>query len=217
MQKVDPTEFYIVRHGQTAANLAAVIQGQRDTLLDETGQKQIQLLGDFLKEETFDIVYASDLKRTRDTAQAIMQYHPDLPIEFTSELREWDLGELEGKSYAELDIKYPVLMQNIRQSSRKSAPPGGETMQQFLERITRFMENTARKHAGKKILLVTHGGVIQRIFDLTFGETASGNLRPLCNNASLSVFLNKNQRWQLACWNNTAFLRGIAPQETLTL
>lgn len=217
MKTADLTEFYVVRHGQTAANLQAMIQGQQDTLLDETGELQVNCLAEFLKDAKFDIVYVSDLKRTRATAAAIMQYHPDTPVFFTPELREWHLGALEGRSFAELNGAYPLLMQQIRQSSFDAAPPEGESMPQFQERINRFMEKIASEHPNQKILLVTHGGVLQRIFNLAVGVVGSGNLRPLCHNASLSVFQRRNAQWQLAVWNNTSFMHLTSANDTITL
>ena len=65
------TEFYIVRHGETAANSRNVVQGQNDVPLNETGLAQAARLAERLKAVHFDAVYASDLSRAMRTARII--------------------------------------------------------------------------------------------------------------------------------------------------
>ena len=63
--------LYLVRHGQTAWNAQKRFMGQFDISLDETGRAQVAALGNRLKDEHVDMIYASDLSRAWDTALAI--------------------------------------------------------------------------------------------------------------------------------------------------
>lgn len=103
-------EIVIVRHGETLANSMGVLQGQQDTALNDFGKRQAQAVAERLAKDHFDAVLSSDLGRAMDTAKAIVQYHEGLQVIPTKELREWNLGELQGQPYTELTRKYPDIM-----------------------------------------------------------------------------------------------------------
>ena len=93
------TEFYIVRHGETAANSRNVVQGQNDVPLNETGLAQAARLAERLKAVHFDAVYASDLSRAMRTARIIAPGAAVVPL---PELREWNLGDWVGLPFGEV-------------------------------------------------------------------------------------------------------------------
>ena len=82
----------IVRHGQTDYNVKRIAQGQLNNPLNETGMEQARKVAKRLKDEKIDVVYCSDLKRTRMTAEEIMKHHPDVPVHYVKEIREMDMG-----------------------------------------------------------------------------------------------------------------------------
>merc|ERR1712141_847244 len=97
----------IVRHGQTSGNVNHRAEGITDTPLNENGLSQAKLAGEWLKDEIFDIVYTSDLKRAKQTASIIV--HENTKIEKDDDnfvelalLRERDFGAAEGISGLEL-------------------------------------------------------------------------------------------------------------------
>ena len=93
----DCIEIVAIRHGETEANKLGIIQGQTNTQLDAVGKAQAAAAAWRLRHEKFDLMLASDLDRAMDTAQAILQYHPGLPLQKEPLLREWNLGILQGK------------------------------------------------------------------------------------------------------------------------
>ncbi|KAJ3834690.1 histidine phosphatase superfamily [Lentinula raphanica] len=96
--------IYILRHGETDENRAHIIQGQRDTLLNEAGRRQAALAKDVFKDVDLDIVFSSDLKRATETAEIIMNGHPNrdkIKLIKEKRLRERCLGKLEGKHLSE--------------------------------------------------------------------------------------------------------------------
>ena len=212
----DICEIIAVRHGQTIANKTGRLQGQFDTPLDEVGQLQADAIAARLKKCFFDIVYSSDLERAMVTAGKIIEFHPGKKVIPSKELREWNLGELQGHEYKELIEKYPRIMDAFKNEGETPPIPGGESVMDFHNRIVTFIDKIAAENIGKRVLIVSHGGAMQRLFLHTTGQLKNGNIRPLCDNASLSVFRFKNHQWQLVTWNDIAHLENIGTHATLT-
>lgn len=130
MIKPDFCELWVVRHGQTAANKNKILQGHLDTDLDASGLLQAEAVAKRLKNVTFDAVFSSDLKRARDTAEQIIKYHPELKLVTHPELRERYFGTLQGKTYSELQEKYPDVMESLKKDEDQLNIPGGESIQE---------------------------------------------------------------------------------------
>ena len=211
----DICEIVVVRHGETVANTQGVLQGHLDTPLNETGVIQAQAIAERLKNRSFDAIYSSDLQRAANTARAIVAHHSQVDIVYTEELREWNLGDLQGKSYSELNVLYPEIMKAFRKPGGAPPIPGGENIEDFQQRIGSFLDKVAADNPGKKILLVSHGGAMQRMLVHTFGKSEAKNIQPLCANASMSVFRCIKGQWQLVTWNDTAHLENIKLHDTL--
>ena len=207
-------ELLIVRHGETDYNHTDTIQGQRNSQLTPFGLLQARLTAEYLKQEKFDGAFVSDLDRTRDTAKEILAYHPDIPVIYTEALREWKLGILEGQKYAEMTPQTRQLVDIMRSNENAPDIPGAETSAEFQKRVSDFMEYLATEHCGKRLLLVSHGGTMQRIFCHCVAPLATGNVRPLCNNTCVSIFRKRNDgRWQLVKWNDTSHLAALSQQQ----
>lgn len=94
----------IVRHGETDCNVQGVIQGQLDTDLNAVGREQAKRVAAALANEHIDEVYASPLRRARDTATAIVQAHPNhahgrMSYWLDDRLKERGFGSLEGRTF----------------------------------------------------------------------------------------------------------------------
>ena len=200
-------EIVAVRHGETTANHDGIIQGHMNSQLNELGIQQAQRVAKRLQNEFFDAAFVSDLDRAVNTAEAILQYHPDLKVTYTTELREWNLGVLQTRRYADMTIEHKTLVNILRTSETVPPIPDGETIDEFQKRVSTFLEKLAAEYAGKRLLLVSHGGTIQRMFRHCAGIFSNGNVRPACDNTSVSVFRKRaDGKWQLITWNDTAHL-----------
>lgn len=93
-----------VRHGQTEWNRLGKQQGLADIPLDETGIEQARKTAQLLKDEAFDCVYCSPLKRARQTAQMICEGR-NIPIILEQRLIERDMGEFEGMTWHQFDTR----------------------------------------------------------------------------------------------------------------
>ncbi|MBZ5488999.1 histidine phosphatase family protein [Halomonas aquamarina] len=158
-------ELVVVRHGITAWNLARRYQGQRDIpLLLPDAEEGLLLLRKALAGERFDAIYTSDLQRCRQTLEWIQAARPDTPLNLEPRLRELDFGEYEGKVYDELkDLPH---YRAWIDSAGELQIPGGESAAELRSRLDAWLFDMAasvQRHGYRKVLAVTHGGVIREL------------------------------------------------------
>ena len=210
------TDFSLIRHGQTEANIKGILQGHTNTQLDETGICQAQCAAKRLIGEKFDLIFASDLDRALHTARIIVDQIGGEIIP-TPKLREWHLGELENRPTKELWETYPQIMECFRtQQTEDIAVPGGESFFEFNKRIADYLDFLSKEYEGKRILLVTHGGVLRSVFQhITGGIVPDGRLLPLISNVSYSRFTRRDGLWQLCCWNDVYHLKDVGVRENV--
>jgi len=199
------TELVAVRHGLTDANAAGILQGQYESHLDERGREQAQRLGVRLARENFSAIYASTLERAWDTAR-IIAGHCGAEVIGDAAWREWNLGRLENTSYAVAGELYPELIRDFKSDAEDIVIPEGESKKMFYARISRALEEVAARHHRQRVLIVTHGGVLQAILKHVMGGGNCWNFLPRSGNASYNKFVRRDNGWQLCCWNDTAHL-----------
>ncbi len=209
------TEFTVIRHGQTAANLSGHLQGHSNTELDALGIQQAQCAAERLRGETFDHIFSSDLRRAMQTARIIAEAVGGEVIPLSS-LREWHLGELENRPNTELWKEYPQIMNAFKYEGGDLLVPGGESRFQFLKRVADCIDSLAVQYEGKRLLLITHAGTLRAIFRRIVGPAADDVLLPLVSNAAYSRFCRRGDRWQLCCWNDVSHLKNTKVRESVT-
>lgn len=183
--------FYIVRHGQTLLNSLDRAQGWADSPLTDAGKQTAVELGHKLKSIDFDAVYTSDMLRTIQTAELIMEAgeKKGMPIEKDARLREWCLGNMEaennavfikkvadwlgGASFAELNKRLPDVADAIYEHDTTGMT---EPFQTIEERLKAAFMDMAQRHGVREnsnILVVTHAFAIKTIFHLFAPEQLS--------------------------------------------
>ena len=203
------TLFYVIRHGETVANLNSVIQGQSDVPLSPAGEKQAELLARRWRRRRFDAVYSSDLSRAVRTAEIVANGVKPVPA---PELREMDLGEWVGHTTSEVAELYPEEWRAFRSASVECRATGGESRRELLERVTRFFYTAARRHPDQNVLVVTHGGALRAFFLMLMGGSLNENaLLPSTGNTGVSTvrYDPETDRWRLISWNDTAHLDAL--------
>lgn len=159
--KNDLATIYIVRHGETEWNSKKLIQGQSDSPLTKTGVQQAKELSKKLSKTKFDLVFSSDLLRAKRTAEIIVT-EQKLEVATSKLLRERRLGKLEGKPVQTLRT-FDELFAKLKHEeiySYKSSPDV-ESDEEIVTRLIAFLREAVIVNAGKKILVVTHGGVMR--------------------------------------------------------
>jgi alpha-ribazole phosphatase len=179
------TRVLLARHGQTAWNFQNRYMGQADVPLDETGLWQAELLGRRLAGESLAAIYTSDLQRANQTASAIAGHHT-CPLILDVRLREMDFGVWQGLTYAEIQQTDRKNLEAWEADRLKNAPPGGETLNQFGERIEAAYRSIVQAHSEETTLLVTHGGVLKVLLCLVLGLPPERYWQIQLSTASLS-------------------------------
>ncbi|KAF8517601.1 phosphoglycerate mutase-like protein [Hysterangium stoloniferum] len=177
------TLVYFVRHGQTSDNVLGIIQGQKDTALDETGVRQASDVAEALKNVKFDLAFTSDLIRAVDTANAILDYHPTVNLTKLEVLRERYMGTLQGETFRKG-------MRLVNESVEKDAVFTQRTMH-FWDEILLPSVQKIRRDTPSNILVVSHGGFISTFVRAAMNNKgvvpASGVKINWCPNISLTT------------------------------
>lgn len=202
------TEITIVRHGETIWNTEKRIQGHLNSKLTENGLLQAKLVAKALAKRTFDVVISSDLQRAVDTAK-IINTKLLLPLEYNSNLRERSFGILEGKTIAEIEKQHPNEYTFYKERNPEYVVPKGESTEQLFKRVTSEIENIAQKYHHKKVLIVSHGLVLEMMLYKTFSIALNKPRSFSINNSSISSFYIDDNSWFLKEWGVIEHLQSL--------
>ena len=152
------TKLFLLRHGETLANLEQRYQGQGDSPLSELGVSEAGELAGALKKEQFSAVYSSPLIRSFDTANIIADQHT-VSVEKLPGLVERYYGEWEGLSFEEIKKKYPKVYESWLENPGRTDIPGAERLEDLQKRGVKALEQIIKKHRDQTICIVGHGGI----------------------------------------------------------
>lgn len=157
------TTLLITRHGETECNKNSIVQGRGvDVPLNQTGISQAEALAHRLKRFDVDEVYASTLLRAKQTAKIIAKGIENNAVTYLNDLEEMSWGVYEGmKLSSELITAFDEMKQAWKNGDYHFRIKGGETLNEVLVRGTRALNFIVEKHAGKNILIVSHGRFIR--------------------------------------------------------
>jgi len=201
------TQFVVVRHVETEWNRDGRIQGHMDSPLTSEGITQAQALARRLGEIQFDLLVSSDLGRASATA-AYIATETKLPVLFDARLRERNYGIFQGLTRPEAQAKFPEAYRRYRDEDVNFAIPGGESTQDAFDRSLGCLEELAAQRAGQRILVVTHGGVLDGLYRHTTGLPHVGSRVFKMVNGSINGFSYECGVWRLDFWADVAHLDG---------
>jgi len=210
---MDATRIIAIRHGETAWNVDARIQGQLDIPLNATGHWQARRLAQALAErDPIHAIYTSDLARARATAQAVSDAL-GVPLTAHAGLRERGFGRFEGKTFGEIEAAWPDEAWRWRKRDPHWAPEGGESLLQVRERVARTVHRLAKRHGGEQIVLVVHGGVLDQLYRVATGLDLQAPRTWECANAAVNRLLWTPDGLTLIGWADTSHLDNAALDE----
>jgi probable phosphoglycerate mutase len=154
------TILYLVRHAETDANHEGRVQGHLDVPLNADGRHQAAALHDRLRLVPFDAAYSSDLRRARQTTEAVLAGR-DLPLIPRADLRERFFARWEGLLTDEVAEREPENWKAWLAAPRETAPHGGESEVALERRITGALTAIVAAHPDDVVLVVSHGGAIR--------------------------------------------------------
>jgi broad specificity phosphatase PhoE len=189
--------IFLIRHGETALNVARIFQ-PADTPLNERGIAQAEALARRLSTMEITAIVSSDLPRARRTAEAIAAA-TGLPIEYSALLQEFNFGDLRGLPHDDRATDPNVMTE---------APPGGESMPEFAQRVARAFELVAQRRAalnGGNLAVVSHGLVLRQILAAHVLRADGASVPTHMGNTSLSI-VEAHAPYRVALMNSTEHL-----------
>ncbi|OUZ99804.1 Histidine phosphatase superfamily [Macleaya cordata] len=203
----DYAEIIVVRHGETTWNSDGRLQGHLDVELNEVGRQQAAAVADRLsKEPKISAVYSSDLKRAFVTAQTIANSCGVLEVIQDPDLRERNLGDLQGLVLREAATLKPEAYQAfVSGKADKDIPGGGESLDQLYQRCTSSLQKIGRKHKGERVVVVTHGGVLRALYRRA---APKGKPQGKILNTSVNIFhlSDGGEDWVIKVWGDVSHL-----------
>jgi len=146
-------KYYILRHGESLANRKKIISCWPEIIpspLTKKGKGQIKIAAKKLKNKKINLIFSSDLLRTRQTA-GIVGKELKIKPRYDKRLREYNVGIFNGKAIEEFRKFLPIGMKRF-----KIEPPKGETYFDIKERMCDFLKEIDERYSDKNILIISH-------------------------------------------------------------
>jgi len=149
---------YLARHGETAWNAMGKLQGHTDVPLHDAGRAQARALAEAIAGEGILSIVTSDLSRARETG-ALIAARLGVPAPAVDpDLRERRFGVFEGLTRDECAAQHPEAWSAWL--ARTGVPPGGEALDDAVERMERALSRVASRSVGPA-LVISHGAVMR--------------------------------------------------------
>ena len=205
------TDFIFIRHGETDWNRQQRFQGQIDIALNELGHTQAQRLGERLAGEPTDHLISSDLQRAQQTAAPLAAAWKTAPTLMPG-LREQCFGVLEGLDVPTIKARHPDLWTQWLEHRADFALPGGESLRQFHTRVVDAVKALAEAHPGRRVTVVTHGGVLDMLWRTAHGLPLDGLRRCDIPNTGLNHLRWRQGTLDIVRWADANHLDGLPAQ-----
>ena len=201
------TRIYLIRHCEAEGNLYRRIHGSTDSQITPKGRRQIAALAERFRDVSVDALYASDLRRTQETAGAILQYHA-LPLHIEPRLREMSTGVWEDRPFGDVGFEDPELLRRFNNDPVAWGVEGSEAYAALQQRMRSVVEEIAARHRGRTVVCVSHGMAIRSLLALYLGlPSAEINSVPHGDNTAVSL-LEYGDDWsvQMPLMNDASHL-----------
>lgn len=208
------TRIVLIRHGQTAWNLTSDgtvrFRGQANPPLDDVGLKQAAATAQYLlRRWPVEAVYSSPMGRAMQTAEVIAAAH-DLSVRSFPGLLDIDFGDWQGRSPEEVKERHPDLLRAWFERPHTIEIPGGESLNDVRERVTRGLGALANRHHGQAVAMVGHT-VVNRVLlcaVLRLGNDRFWRLRQ--DTCAVNVFdVDQNDEATIVVLNDTCHLQDL--------
>jgi broad specificity phosphatase PhoE len=211
------TRLVLIRHGESNATVQRVIGGPRTCSgLSPLGRKQAEALAERLartRELTPDVLMASGYPRAIETAEVIAPALGELAVVQDVSFGEHDPGpECDGLSFDDYIARHG--MPDWDNDPYAITYPGGETAADFHHRVGAALHRVMREREGLTVVIVCHGGVIDRALRLFLRAPPTGQFQLYSVNTGITEFvLARAGLWRMLRYNDAAHLAGL-PVET---
>lgn len=205
-------ELYFVRHGKTEWNLEGKYQGGHgDSPLLPESLHDISLLAKRLQDTEIDHMYSSPLPRAKTTAETLIKdLNRQIPFTVVRDLREFDLGIMEGRKFSELENEMPEVIYAFRHdpANYDNDLIRGESFKRVAERTTKAVKQIVKDNHGQgSVVIVSHGAALVTLIQSLLG-TKIADIRKNggLSNTSLTHLRYNDGEFSLVKWNETSYL-----------
>jgi len=205
-------ELYFVRHGKTEWNLEGKYQGGHgDSPLLNESLHDIKLLAKRLQDTEIDHMYASPLPRAKTTAETLIKdMNRQISLSIVDDLREFDLGIMEGRKFSELENEIPEVIYAFRHQPKDYdySLIQGESFEQVAKRTTGAVQRIIEENnATGSIVIVSHGAALVTLIQSLLGtDIADIRKNGGLSNTSLTHLQYNDGQFKLIKWNETGYL-----------
>ena len=215
-----PSRVILVRHGRSSFNDQGRYQGSSDqSILTQKGIEMARQVGNHLRHTPIDAVYTSPLLRAQQTTKeilALMVDQPPKPITVSHELREIDLSVWEGLPYDYVRQHHRDTYECWQQQPHKFRLPTDNSyhfpVNDLYRRAEKFWSQHLTHHAGKTVLIVSHGGTNHALISTAFGLSSEHHHSLQQSNCGISVLEFSGYGLQITELNQTTTIREVLPK-----
>lgn len=205
------TELILIRHGETDFNRELRFQGQIDVPLNAVGFEQARRVAEHLAGESVQHLVCSDLLRTRQTAEASSLQLALDPVADPG-LREQAFGVVEGLHADEIRQRFPQAWTRFTAFEADYTFDGGESPRTFHTRVMAVLQRLEQQYRGQRVVVVTHGGVLDMVYRTATGQPLSGPRKSVIPNGGISYVRLSDSRVDILNWAETQHLAGMPAQ-----
>jgi broad specificity phosphatase PhoE len=202
------TSIYLVRHGQTAWNREEIFRGRTDVPLDETGLKQAELAGEYLKEVEIDAIYSSPLSRALETAEKIARFH-NLKVQPLEGIIDMSFGNWEGHAHQEIKKNDSETYRRWREEPHLVRLLGGESLDDVRVRSMAALDEVIRKHPERALIIVSHRVVNKVLICGILGLDNSHFWQISQDPTAINLIQYRNGKYILSLMNETCHLKPL--------
>lgn len=195
-------ELWLVRHGETEWSADGRHTSTTDIPLTDRGRERARELRDYLAGRKFAAVFVSPMQRAKETCE-IAGYIDGAIID--QNLKEWNYGESEGKTTAEMRQKYGPAW-----SVWNSEIAGGETVEQVGERADKVIARALAAVAigpgaagSHQVTLFAHAHILRILAARWIGLPAVDGKLLALGTGSLSVLGFEREQRVISRWNRS--------------
>lgn len=206
------TEILLIRHAVNDYVKTGKLAGWTSGVhLNEYGQAQSSALGERLAHTHLDAIYSSPLERCVETAQAVLDHHPQLQLQLLEDVGEVRFGAWQGGELRKLSGR--KLWRAVQQTPSRVRFPGGETIREAQMRAINALEMLAARHPRERIAVFSHSDLIKLMLAHFLGMHLDLFQRLDISPASLSrVYLPPNGAPYILQMNETYYLPAPKPE-----
>ena len=203
------TNLYIIRHGESEANVRNAFLGWGDLPLTQLGHQQAQATARYLDAIPADAIYASTLTRACQTAEATASRR-GMTIQKDANLREIHAGLWEFETFDDLKQKFPESFGLWCENIGLARCDGGESVAQLQERFVTAVKNIAEKHAGQTVFIFTHATPLRTLAAHCLQKLPETMKEvPWANNASVTRVIYENGKLTLVEYSRDDFMGSL--------